>query len=584
MKKTMIFCGFFLLLLNFACTDPFAGQLFFETDGDDTKITNAAYLDKNTDVFSEWIKVLKYADLYNALNDSKTTTTMFAPNNDAVKAFLAFKGVATIEGLDRTYVRKVVLNHLMTGSITDNQFLQFVDAGGMEAANMFNARLTLGYGFKNNDVDDADLIHVAKQDSDVVYINNQASVLGQSTLGHVTSNGVVYTLGGVVRPIVETITDKMSDYKVYTIMLEALQKTGWADSLKHVTDTLRNTDGSRTVMTYTFTVFATPDTIYKDKGILSFSDLATNLGSVSTNYTDTSNVVNKYVAYHILKGTYKKSTLASVVTAGDVNLFETAKTYDVVSVQTVGSSVLLNENVGFIRADIPASNGVFHKISDVMPIYKPTPKVIVWDFCNSSDIVSIANNYGKTANIANLFFNNLTSTDYTVDISDKGAYGKASGFTYVSTQSSSTVPYAFYKCKYLSASQPTVNNYGANQNNLLKVNVGQNGWLRIQTPPIIAGKYKVEVFYAASAPGLRSILYKNGSLVKYSLDDYISKVYMWKGWTTTTLLSNSQVFDEVVFGSTAKHSLKILIMDPNAATYASTYYIFLDYIKFTPIN
>ena len=63
----------------------------------------------------------------------------------------------------------------------------------------------------------------------------------------------------------------------------------------------------------------------------------------------------------------------------------------------------------------------------------------------------------------------------------------------------------------------TVNNYGAYMNNLLQLNLGYAGWIELQTPTIIEGRYKVELFYGANPcstismqpevlPDLRSIM------------------------------------------------------------------------------
>lgn len=580
MKKYKIFMWTLLLVCASACEDPFSNQTFYDVSKDNTKITNAAYLENNSDQFSEWIKLLKYANYFNALNDSKTTATLFAPNNEAVQAFYKYKGVSRAEDLDYEYARQVVRVHIMMGSLSENEFMQYVDEGSTESVTLFGSSLSLGYGHTNKDVDDAELVNVTPEDTLTIYINNQASVL---KMANQTANGMVYKLGGVIHPLIETVVDKIHDYQIYNIFYEALQKTGWANKLQVLTDTTYNLDGTYSVRDLKYTVFATPDSIYKLKNINSFNDLASSLGAAS-DYTSQDNALYKYVAYHILDGAYSKATLTNVIHEGDVNLFDTFDTYQVLSVQMVNGTALLNDNIKLIRTDIQACNGLIHKIDGIMPVFKPQRREVIWDFCNTSEIVSIVNNYGLNAkSIANLFYANPGSSDYTIDLSDMqktGNYGIASGITYYSTKSN-TSPFCFYKCKYKSSDNPAENAYGAYMNNLFEIQVGYNGWIQIQTPTILAGKYRVELYYAGSSK-LQS-LYSQGSLVKFTLDDIMHKVYIWKGWKSTDVYSSTVLFDEVDFTNTEKHSLKALIMDSNAGT-NNNYMQMWDYIKFIPIE
>jgi uncharacterized surface protein with fasciclin (FAS1) repeats len=581
MKKYALYVWGLLILTVVACEDPFSHQTFYEQADDDTKITIAAYLDKNPDVYSEWIKFLKYADFYNALNDSKTTVTLFAPTNDAMKAFYASKGISSPEELDYNYARNLVKMHIMKVALSENEFMQYVDEGSLQSATLFGTALTLGYGYINNDVDDAELVYVKPQDTLSIYINNQASVLH---MAHQTVNGMVYTLGGVIRPLIETVVDKIHDYQIYTIFYEALQKTGWADRLSVLTDTTYNQDGSYSVRTYKYTVFATPDSIYQLHQIGSFSQLVASLGAGS-DYTSSSNALYQYMAYHILDGAFSRSMLTNVFKEGDVNLFNTLDTGEVISVQTLQNTAYVNGTIQFIRSDIKASNGYVHKINDLMPVYKPPRRTVIWDFCNTSEIVSIVNNYGlKAKSIANLFYTNPSSTDYTVDLSDlqlTGNYGIASGITYLSTKSGKS-PFCYYKCKYKSATQQTENEYGAFMHNLFLVQVGYNGWIQLTTPTMLAGKYKVELFYAGKS-SLKSIYEQGGSLTKFTLDDYLSKLYVWKGWKSTDLYASSTLFDEVTFEQTTSHTFKALLLDSKASS-NNNYVQMWDYIQFTPIE
>lgn len=580
-KKNIIFLWVIIVAGITACTDPFANQTFFDNTGDDTELTCAAFLSKNPDKYSEFIAFLKYAGFYNALNDSKTIVTLFAPDNNSMISFYKSKGVSKADELDYNYARNLAKVHLMSGSITEDEFMQSVDDGSMSNATFFGSTMALGYGYINNDVDDALLSNAKIQDTLSIYINNQASVL---EMAHQTANGMVYTIGGVLRPIIETVADKIHDYQIYKIFYEAMEKTGWSNKLSVQNDTIQNEDGSTSVMNYSYTVFATPDSIYKLNKINSFSDLSATLGAGS-DYNSEDNALNHYVAYHILNGKYDKKALTSVFESDQVNLFDTSDKNQVIQVQNVNDIPFINKTIKFIRTNIQCSNGLLHKIDGIMPVFKPEKRTVIWDFCNTSEIVSIVNSYGiGMKSVSNLFYINPNSTEYSIDISNlqlTGKYGVASGFKYVSTKSGKS-PYMFYKCKYKSATEQTQNEYGAYMNNLLIVQVGYNGSIEMTTPTLIAGKYKVELFYGGKSK-LYS-LYEQGSLTKFSIDDeYMRKVYIWKGWPKTEIYSSSVIFDEVEFKTTTSHTFKSLLMDSRAGS-NNNYMQLWDYVKFTPIQ
>src|SRR5690606_29419849 len=112
-----------------ACEDPFKDQLFVTESEDVLTLTNAAYLDSRSEEFSLWIDLLNYTDLYNAINDASTQTTVFCPNNEAMEAFLAFKQVESVEQLDRTYARELVRAHILRSSLTEASFMVYVNEG-----------------------------------------------------------------------------------------------------------------------------------------------------------------------------------------------------------------------------------------------------------------------------------------------------------------------------------------------------------------------------------------------------------------------------------------------------------------------
>src|SRR5690606_3986171 len=102
MKKYLLISMVFFLL--FSCEDPYENENVVVYD----LYPAATYLENREDEFSKWIEILKYADLYNAVNQASKTFTLFVPDNDAVDAFYATKGVAGIADLGVTFAKALV--------------------------------------------------------------------------------------------------------------------------------------------------------------------------------------------------------------------------------------------------------------------------------------------------------------------------------------------------------------------------------------------------------------------------------------------------------------------------------------------
>lgn len=572
------------VLLLVSCSDPFMNQLFVTESDDATTITNAAWLEEHKADFSLWIDLLHYADLYNALNDASTKTTVFAPNNEAMKAFMTFKNITSFEELGVKYAREVVKAHILRNtSLSESNFMVYVKAGSIPVPNVFGTYLTTSYGYLNNDVDDAELPGVKPQDTLTIYLNNQASVLERA---HATSNGMVYVLGGVIRPLTETVVQKLKDYGEYKLFVEAIEKTGWDSALNVIADTTYALNGSFSVNAVNYTCFAVPDHVFSQQGIQTLADLKSLL-QAGDNLKDSTNALNRYIGYHVLDRIMTRNNLLAFDKAGDTRVFDTKLRYQVIT--TDDSTKSINQQYGFIRSDRFAKNGIIHKIDGIMPVWEPKPVTVIWDFCNSSDVISIVNAYGAANSYGNLFTSAIDSKEYQVDLSEDmttGNYGKASSFTYTfatsATSYGSWKKVGFLKCKWASTSTPTVNSYKAYMNNLFVLNLGYTGSIKMKTPTIIKGKYKVEFAYAATA-ALQSF-YPAGSMVRFTLDDYLKQLYVWKGITlTTSHIRTDVLYDEVNFEHSVSHDLKAVMMDIKAST-NFPYRQMWDYIKFTPIN
>ncbi|NLE31790.1 MAG: hypothetical protein GX619_02020, partial [Bacteroidales bacterium] len=394
-----------LLLVVLACEDPFLNQTYIEKTDADLELSNASFLKKNASEFSLWIDLLKYADMYNALNDAATTSTVFAPNNEAMEAFLAWKGVSRVSELDPSYARYVAQVHILPYNLNESSFITYVETGTIPIPTVFGSYLTTSYGSLNTDVDDRYRDTVRVQDSLTIYLNNQAKVVA---LAKTTANGQVYTLGGVIRPLSETILDVLKPYKEYDLFIEAAEMTGYADTVAMYADTVYNLDGSQSVNDIRFTCLAVPDAVFQAAGISSIDQLVAYLGAGS-DFTHPDNALNRYIAYHFLGNSYSRQQLFTFQEEGQVVLFDTKLSSQVITVEHKNGQDLINGVATIVRSGIKARNGLIHKVNHLLPVFEPDPVTVRWDFCNYEDIQSFVNAYGATKNLGELFSNALTN-------------------------------------------------------------------------------------------------------------------------------------------------------------------------------
>lgn len=596
MKNTVILILSFMLLIT-GCKDSLLDTTFLDKSNSSLDLSNAEFLKKNADKYSLWIELLKYADLYNALNDASATSTVFAPDNDAVKEFLIWKGVNSVQELDKEYVKNVAKVHIIKGILKENEFIADVESGSIPVITLFGTYLTTSYGFRNLDVDDKYLDQVVLEDSLSIYLNNQAKVadLGRADT---TANGRIYTLKNVIHPLSETIQGTLKSYKEYGIFTEAVEKTGYDKIISVYADTVANIDGSLSINDVRFTCFAVPDEVFKAAGIQSVADLAAYLHAGS-DYTNTGNALYEYIAYHFLNKAYQKSDLSEFDEVGAVSIYDTKLAGKVITLQSDNGELKINNSSTFIRSNIKARNGLIHKVNTIMPIYDPAPLKVTWDLCNAPDVESLVNSYGAAKSLGQLFSSPLSNKEYQIDLSlDKidGNYGTISSFIYTYNTAKSSVKswrkVGFFKCSYVSSTDNKVNKYGAYKDNLMILNLGYAGNVTFTTPTIIKGKYKVVAYYAG-APALKSF-YTNGSTTKINLDDYQKSIYMWKGIPATFVddtkktnvnangIASEVIWDEITFDTSGTHTFKITLMDINAKTNGS-YRQMWDYIEFIPI-
>jgi hypothetical protein len=278
-----------------------------------------------------------------------------------------------------------------------------------------------------------------------------------------------------------------------------------------------------------------------------------------------------------------------------LNIFDTMLNGEVIVVENDDDKMIINKNISLIRSNVNCKNGIIHKIDQVMPVYQPERTTIIWDFCDHKDIISIVNAKGARDKLGDIFTSPLTNLEQRVNLLDAtlGVLDE-NDFQYLVQPRTGSwgEKVGFMKCKYVSTQEQTINTYNALNNNLFIVNVGQMGWVQMKTPTIIKGKYRVELYHAATV-ALASF-YTTGSLTRFVFDETIAKsLYVWRGasrevpnpngtGTTTSYIHKEALFEEIEFETSDTHIFKATLMDMSASS--GQYRQMWDYMKFIPID
>ena len=238
--------------------------------------TIATYL-QDEDQCSHFVEILTRGEEL-GLMKAYGQYTCFAPTNEAIDSFLAdqseiywesVKAKDTIdtgiyspnlEDLSASKCKEIARNHILP------RIFLGVDltGSGIPEPNMNGRDLTLAWTDSTYET------------SGVPLINSNAMVLSEEEV----ENGVVYTIDGVVSPSSKSVSSLLSDYDYFSVFMNALNITGYADKLiKDEDDTY--TEGDKITKgiygTYDapypqmrrlgFTIFVESDSVFESVGV-----------------------------------------------------------------------------------------------------------------------------------------------------------------------------------------------------------------------------------------------------------------------------------------------------------------------------
>ena len=559
MKKFVYFSALSALLIALlvGCNDDKIGstyQIF-----DDNPASNMLAANEN---FSEWVHVLEYSNMYNAINQATQAFTVFAPDNDAVRTFYAKKGVAGIEDLGKEYARALILHHTVLDSLS-----------------VENLQLKT---YVTNLAGDRIEVHIDSLHAGQFVLSDNVHVYQSAVHAY---NALMYYIDGVMIPLVETIYDRLAENPDYSIMCEAVERTGWKEKLDMVNDTVQNENGGYTVNRIAMTFVGVSNAVFAASGIKTFNELVDKLNAAE-DYTQPSNKLYEYVAYHALSFDYTLNDLKTMQGSDVTRIWNTLAENQVftVTLDTLAGVYTVNqqdesiEKTSFLeeKSDIKCKNGYLHEISGWLPVWEPKQSTIIWDL---ADYVEVKNWVIASGGAEQYQPEEPVSSEKKIDISKCGAYDYTISESGVGGNSYAYVTYVNCK-KNLST---------AHFNDRVVFNLGYMGSVSMKTPTIVRGKYRMELsfVYLSDHNFMRQMTDGNGGLIRMTIDEDPSTQRNTAPYTTvsksTAGVYTAVLYDEIEFSTTASHTFRFVVMDP-AASSNKNFSLQFDCITFIPIE
>ena len=532
----------------------------------------AEYIDTQDD-FSEYAKALRYSGTFNALNQSTSgvSFTALVPTNEAMQDFYERRGVNQLEDLTPDFV----LYHTINDSIPVDNFVTMTELTNIEGEPMS--------------------VWIDPENAGEAMLGDEARV---TEMGVSASNGKIYVLSSVLTPLVETVVDRVIEQGNSSIMLQALEASGWKKELNIVSDTIV-TEGIKQIRKRYYTLLNVTDETFAKDGIGSLDALSSKLESLDTRGLSADSLLREYVAYHIMQNTYRLEDLAGDEGATSSRLLGSNARNQIMSIDYDGTVATLESRFTFNAqgtsasfipgaCDIQGKNGYVHNLTSWLPVWEPLQAEVIWDFADYAELKA-------AAAAADMAYAPAVAADkdiklalsksmgvYTCEIGEGGkgstAYGE--GVSYVTPKT----------VRLQSSADPNVVTATGYRNDFVVFNVGYRGSVSVKTPVLVKGKYRVELYYYY-ATGLNFIRTQgsgsNGGLISLTFDgrddikDYLNPYKQVP--SSITGFYHTTIFNEVEFDETSDHEFNMIVMDPAAST-SSNFYLAFDYIRFVPVD
>lgn len=454
MKTTTLHINTAMLLVVFAwCLQACKKDSIISNTSNMVNMTN--YFKQHPEDFSELSKVLEVSETASFLN-AYGAYTFFAPDNNAVKAYLKDHNKSTVEEVSAEEWKDFVKFHLLEDSVATAKFTD----GKLPSLTMYGQYLITTALYVNGETK--------------YRINRQADI-EQPNIS--VGNGIVHKINYYLKPAGSTVAATIAANARYSIFTAALKETGLYDSLN--VEASDNLDEQRRWLT----VIAESDSALKASGISDYAALKARYCNTNNPKSPTDSL-HLWADYHIL---YGAKYLADIIVE---DAHTTFAPQEVITSKLNAKNVLINDDVfngvherGFWlyreHSDVSTTNGVVHEASEHFGIKPRTPYPVYFDFCAGADFVKIGSVYQKQ--------------DYTFSADEARVWTEVS---FAPTGSFASGRSPIYRFNSASTAKTSYNR------DVLVLPIGTSTrplWAEFKTPLLIKGKYKIWIGYYTQA-------------------------------------------------------------------------------------
>ena len=264
----LLFISLILIAVTLSC-EPGENEVpVFNND----VLTIGEYIKANKEQYSKSHQLLIEGEMlitlcgYNPYGDGYT---LFLPTNEAIDQFVQQHPVYDDleEMLQDTTLTKILTRyHTVNNRVHSNDFPD----GALKYENLTGNRLTIGI--------------YTKDDGPWYLVNNVAPII-QSNLK--MTNGYIHVISEVLQEDSITGYEWLQQHDDYSILAGAMELVGFNKGLWNK-----------------YTILAEPDSIYQKNGISGINDLIDRYATPGIPYTDNSNDLFQFTAFHILRNDY----------------------------------------------------------------------------------------------------------------------------------------------------------------------------------------------------------------------------------------------------------------------------------------
>lgn len=292
-----------------SCTDDDLPDNFYSV----TQVTAAGFIEQDAARFSEFRTILERANYFTLLS-TYGEYTLYAPTNDAVRAYLSASGYGSVADIPLAECDTIARTHIVskgaffTTDVSNNRLPEF---------NMNDRPIVISC---DSDVTNGNEI--------VFYVNKRARIIERDDS---VTNGVVHVIDNVLTASNLFLPDLIAEDTRLTIFNQALRLTGMADSIsKYIDESYSCSDDSVTEGVrkfyggywqyahfpekryYKYTAFCETDDVYRANGISTLDDLKAYAKSVydqvypqdaglyDDDFRNRKNPLNRFISYHLI--------------------------------------------------------------------------------------------------------------------------------------------------------------------------------------------------------------------------------------------------------------------------------------------